>query len=150
MGEPTIQILGVYQVEPTETLFRQAMELKYGGLKLSQSQRHQAESSVRGEISSIVLIEVLVVNRDNRFALGDFTQPGSDQAAYDEAFLSLDGTTVLSRFRPPEVEPLRLAFFLHYFDPNKPLTTSYGQLPVPPMQKMPERLQALLPYQPID
>ena len=126
------------------------MELKYGGLKLSESQRRQAERSARDEISSIAMIEVIVENRNERFDIGDFVQPGSDQAAYDEAFLSPDGTSVLSRLGPPDVEPLRLAFFMHYFDPEKPLATSYGQLPVPSMQEMTDRLQSLVPYQPID
>jgi hypothetical protein len=150
MGEPTIRILGVYQVELTDDLFQHAMEMKYDGLKLSRRQRRQAKDSVRKELSSVVLIEVVVENRDDQFDVGDFTQLGTEQAAYDEAFLSSDGALVLSRLSAPAGELLRLTFFLHFFDPAKPLVTSYGELPMPSVQKMPERLRALVPYEPVD
>ncbi len=77
------------------------------------------------------------------------TRRGSKQAAYDEAFLSPEGKSVLSRWRMPEDSTLRLAFFLHFFDAGKPLLTSYGELPVPPLQQMPERLHSLVPYEPV-
>ena len=150
MGDPAIQILGVYRVEPSDALFQQAMEVKHGSLELSESDRRQAEEIVRGELSSVVLIEVSVENRDDRFDVSDFAQPGTDQTAYDEAFLSPDGNSVLSRLRAPEGESMRLTFFLHFFDPESPLMTSYGQLSVPPVREMPGRLQTLVPYEPVD
>lgn len=149
MGKPTIRILGVYQVELTEDLFRHAMESKYGGLELTKSQAMQTERYVREELSSVALFEVVVENRDDRWDVGDCTQPGTEQVAYDEAFLSPDGTFVLSRLRAPEGGSLRMTFFLHFFDPEKPLVTSYGELPIPPLQEMPERLQSLVPYEPV-
>jgi len=150
MEDPAIQILGVYRVPPTDALFQKAMDLKFADIELSDSQRQQAEASVKAELSSVVLIEALIENRDGRFDLGDFAQPESDQTAYDEAFLSLDGKSVLSRLRAPDVEPLRLTFFVHFFDPESPLMTSYGELALPPVQEMPERLQVLAPYHPVD
>lgn len=149
MDKPTIHILGAYRVEPTEGLFRRAMESKYGGLRLPRKQRLEAERSVREELDSVALLEVLVEHRDDRFQVGDFAQPGNDQAAYDEAFLSPDGSSVLSRWRVPEGGTVRVVFFLHFFDPEKPLLTSYGELPVPPLQEMPERLHSLVPYEPV-
>ena len=149
MADGAIRILGAYKVELTDDLFQRAMELKYGGIELSKRQRLEAERDVRNELSSIVLIEAVVENPDDRFDAGDFTQPGSDQVAYDEAFLSPDGTSVISRLRAPDTQPLRLTFFLHFFDPKKPLLTSYREVPVPPVQRMPERLKSLVPYEPV-
>ena len=149
MGEATIRILGVYKVELTDALLQQATDQKHGGLSLSKRERRQAEKYVREELSSVVLFEVVVENRDDRFDIGHFSQPGTEQVAYDEAFLTSNGTSVLSRLQTPGDEVLRVTFFLHFFDPKKPLLTSYGELLVPPVQKMPERLQSLVPYEPV-
>ena len=92
---------------------------------------------------------MLVENVDERFDIGDFGQRHLDQAAYDEAFLTLDGESVLSRLSAPEESTLRVTFFLHFFDPAQPLTTSYGEMEMPEVQIMPERLKSLLPYEPI-
>ncbi len=150
MQQPAIQVLGAYEVELTDDLFKKAMETKYGGIQISDAQRRRAEADVREELSSVVLLELLVGNTDKRFSVGDFTQPDSDQAAYDEAYLTADGTSVVSRFDQPETETFRVTFFLHFFDPSKPVTSSYGLLHVPDVRKMPERLQRLVPYQPAD
>jgi len=150
MPQPTIKVLGAYKVELTPELFEEAMEVKYGGIDLSDRERKRAEEGVWEELSSVVLLDVLVINPDSRFAVGDFAQPGSDQAPYDEAYLSLDGTSVMSRFEPPMGDSFRVAFFLHFFDPTKPLATSYGEVPVPPLQKMPPHLQKMMPYTPVD
>jgi hypothetical protein len=149
MLQPTIRVLGAYQVELTDELFREAMETKYGGMELSESQRQQAEANVREELSSVVLLEVLVENADERFDVGDFSQRGSDQVAYDEAYLALDGTSVVSRFKAPESDSFRVVFFLHFFDPTESLVSSYGEVPVPAIQEMPERLRSLVSYEPV-
>lgn len=152
MPKPDIKVLAVCQVKLTPKLFKEAMEIKYGGMKLSHSQRESAEELVREEITSAVLIELLVTNPDQRFDLSDFHQTGSDQAAYDEVYLTEDGQSIMSdvSFDGPKSENFRLAFFLHYFEPDKPLITSYGKLTLPPVQEMPERLIKLIPYHPID
>lgn len=147
--KPNIRILGAYKIDPTEELFRQAMDLKYGGVALTPDQREQVERHVRDELSSAILFEVLVENPNYRFDVGDFSQPGSDQVAYDEAYLSLDGELVVSRLRAPDSELLRIAFYLHFVDPGMPLLTSYGELPVPELQKMSDRLWSLIPYEPV-
>ena len=40
--------------------------------------------------------------------------------------------------------------FLHFFDPTKPLETSYGKVAVPPIQPMPRRLRKLVSYESMD
>jgi len=66
-------------------------------------------------------------------------------------YLSENGDSVVSddEFGPPPGGAIRLAFFLHFFDPRKPLQTSYGDVPVPPPVEMPERLRWLFRYEPV-
>jgi hypothetical protein len=150
MPEPKIEVLGVCKVPLTDELLAEAMELKYGYLGASNSrERRAAEEQLKRELSSIVLIEVLAKNLDERFDVGDFAQPHEDQVAYDEAYLSLDGTQVLSRGDPPPDDTQRIVFFLHFCDPERPLKSSYGDMTCPLVQPMPERLAGLVPYQPV-
>jgi hypothetical protein len=146
---PSIELLGAYQVRMTRKLFNEAWDAKYGK-SYPRQHRKMAKKHLREELSAIVLIEVLVKNHDENLNLIDFTQPGTDQVAYDEGFLTLDGTELISRYKKPDDVDLRIAFFLHFFDPSKPITTSYGELNIDKVEKMPERLSRLVPYRPVD
>lgn len=148
MGSPEIEVLGVYELEVTEEVFQAQLPM-YGD-----------EDQCWNHFSSVVLIEVIVRGVDHRFSVGDFTQPNPDypfnspQVAYDEALLSLDGEELLDR-RISCVEkrgagPLRLAFYLHYYDEALPLRWTYGEVCCPGATEMPVRLQALVPYRPCD
>jgi len=150
MQQPAVKVLGAYRVLLTDDLLRKTMETKYRGIKLSDAQRRQATAFVQDELSSVVLLEILVSDPDQRFKVGDFAQSDSDQAPYNEAYCTADGTAVISRFDQPHAGTFRVAFFLHFFDASRPLASSYGVLKVPPVQEMPERLQKLLPYEPVD
>ena len=150
MQQPSIKVLGAYPVAVTDELLREAIETKYAGIRLSDAQRQSAVASVLEELSSIVLLEFLVSNADQQFKIGDFGQPDSDQAAYDEAYLTDDGTAIISRFDQPQAATFRVTFFLHFFDPSKPLLSSYGRLQIPEVREMPKRLRKLLPYEPVD
>ena len=148
---PRVEVLGAYRVRLTQKLFLHALEVKYAGLDLQGDECRQAERATREELSQVVLLEVLISKRDKRFDIGDFGQKGSDQAPYDEHFLSEDGSRVIAEgFDVPSGKTLRCAFFLHFFDPAKPLETSYGKVVVPPIQPMPRRLHKLVPYEPMD
>ena len=150
MPTPTINVIGVYPVPDSPELFASAMELKYGGLELSSMERRQAEEAVRSELASVVLIECCVRNSDERFDIGDFGQVDSDQSPYDEAFLSDDGTALgPERYTQPDVPQFRFCFFLHFFDPAKPLNTPYGSVTLPLPSPMPLRVRALVPYDPV-
>lgn len=59
MGQPAIKVLGAYKLEPTAKLFKSAMEMKYGGIRLSKNEKKEAEEAVREEISSVVLSDFL-------------------------------------------------------------------------------------------
>ena len=157
MSEPTVHVLGVYRTPVTEELFQTQMGTLYGS-DLRGKARREAERECRDQLASTVLVEVMVRNRDARFQMKDFSQPQDGvpqdnwQVAWAEAFLSVDGQSLLvERWRePPEAEDFRVAFFIHFWDPVKPLFSSYGELACPPVQEMPERLRRLVPYEPVD
>jgi|SRR6266566_127914 len=150
MPHPTIEILGVYRVAFSEPLFAQAMEWKYADTEFTPEERKETEKAVREELSSVVLIECAVRDADDKFDVEDFRQSDSDQVAYDEAFLTQDGEFMMpSRYSRPDAAHFRLAFFLHFFDPELPLLSSYGSLSVPTVSDMPDRLKWLMPYDPV-
>lgn len=150
MPNPTIEVVGAYRVEVTDALVATAMELKYEGAQLSERDRLEAERHMNEELKGAVLLELIVRDRDASFDVGDFGQATSDQAPYDEVFLSEDGTSVISSgYDVPSVEPLRIAFFLHYYDPDVALKSTYGTIEAPATQPMPQRLANLVPYEPV-
>jgi len=152
LSAPQIEILGVYRLPVTEDLFREQHSILYA------DSDPVAEKRCRDQLASTVLVEVLLRNRDESFDLGDFTQPQEGvprenwQAPWAEAYLTLDGEALATErwSSPPQTEDLRVAFFLHYWQPNAVLRSSYGDLSCPAVREMPERLGRLVPYEPVD
>jgi len=149
MSSPEIAIQGVYRVPVTDELFAQAMALKYGGLDLPARARKEAEESVREELSSVVLVDAVVSHGGQEFNPISFGQAHMDQVAYDEAYLSLDDSQIVSRLDCPSGDVCRIAFFLHFYDPQRSLETPFGDVSAPEPQDMPEELAQLLPYDPV-
>ncbi len=156
MGEPSIEVVGVYRLEVTDELLREQLEILFSS-DLPDDDRADAEEQVREQLQSTVLVEAFVRNSDETFDPGDFTQPQDDasedewQAAWAEAYLSADGATLSEDLEsPPESGDFRVAFFIHEWDASHPLRTSYGDVRCPPPTAMPERLERLVPYQPVD
>jgi len=151
MQKPSIKVKAAYQVECTPELFEQAWKEKYREDKMTSAEIKEAKKDLRGELSSIVLLEVLVENADENFDAGDFEQPDSGQAAYDEFYLAVDSDEIIAEgFDQPKTPSFRVLFFMHFFKPGKPLKTSYGKVPVPKVEPMPDSLAKLHPYQPVD
>ncbi len=157
MPEPKIEILGAYRLPVSDELLQQQFDILYGHLT-SESEKKTAMQQCREQLESVVLIEAMVRNRDTKFKVDDFVQPHANlprenwQVAYAEVYLSPDGEKVLSSHREAEslTDTVRIAFFIHFFDPQKPLHSSYGTLQCPSVQEMPVRLQRLVPYEPVD
>jgi hypothetical protein len=156
MGDPTIKVLGIYRLNVTDELFREQHSILYpDSLGVS---RAISEPQIREQLDSVVLVEALVRDRDNRFDVSDFTQAQVGiardhwQVAWAEAYLSLDGTALaVERWSPaPESGDLRIAFFIHGWDPMSPLLSSYGEISCPQPQPMPDRLARLVPFEPVD
>jgi hypothetical protein len=147
-----VEIIGVHPIEVTDELVQEAFEVKYGYLE----DPDDALQLAREEVESVVLIEALVKDRDDRFDVAHFGQSqgdklaANDQVAYDEIFLSDDGTSVIARGqREVGAGDLRIAFFLHFYQDTRPLLTSYGSVPLPPKTPMPQRLSAITKYEPV-
>ena len=104
-------------------------------------------------------VEVLVENADVQFDAGAFVQPvpgvpsGLWQVAWNETYLTEDGTSVLSGY-PHHIVPkqsrFRIVFIVHSYRPGFPLESSYGKLKLPEAEPMPERLWRLAPYETVD
>jgi hypothetical protein len=117
-----------------------------------------SERQIREQLGSVVLVELLVLKRDSRFDMSHFTQGqigvprDSWQAAWAEAFLSLDGTSLAAdRWSPtPGSGDLRIAFFIHGWDATLPLQSSYGEVVCPQPRQMPDRLGQLVPFETVD
>jgi len=157
MNKPQVDVLGVYRLPVTNALFREQFDILYG-YPMSERQRLKAERQCREQLSSVVLIEVLVSNPDDRFDVGQFSQSQDGvpkenwQVAWNEALLSLDGEALASEGGSalPDSSDMRIAFFLHFWQANNPLLTSYGEVQCPNAEEMPARLSQLVPYEPVD
>ncbi len=149
-------VIGAHPLDYSDELFDRAVTAGFGLVALStdQNDRELAEFATREALRSVVLVELVVRNRDKTMYMGDFGQTSgdvigpADPVAYGEVFLSEDGghrvASFLDQVRSPDV---RVAFYLHGFRPDQPLMTSYGRVLLPAMTEMPMRLKRLAPYE---
>ena len=143
MAEPSLKILGIYRPVVTGEIFNE------------QRETCGSDAATREHFAKLVLVEAIVDGIDQHFRVGDFQQVtpnGGEQVAYDEALLSLDGESVIDRDMNciKGKPPLRCAFYIHYYDPQRPLRWTYGEVSCPLVQDASERLQRLVPYFPTD
>jgi hypothetical protein len=138
MPEPALTVLGVYKPDIPEDVYREQWRVSGSD---EQTQQHFAR---------LVLIEAIVENAEGRFKAVELGQlyEGFFQCAYDEALLSADGQVLTDRRMDcvSGTGPLRFAFYLHFYDPEKPLDWSCGQVQCPPLRPVSDRLRQLVPY----
>ena len=149
MPQPKIEILGAYRLEFSDEQIRQFIEDSFGDA-LDEDEKHEMFTAKRDELSSVVAFDVLITNADKKFDSGDFTQPDSDQVAYDEVYLSPDGYSVESTSKPKDLTNFRMYFFLHFVDSQNPLLSSYGELNIPKLKSLPDYLRSVHPFTPVD
>ena len=106
------------------------------------------------------LIELLIKECVGKISISEITQevPGQPQSnwqvPYEEKILNGDGTSIKSNpfFGEDSEEDwlgdVRLAFFFHYLDQNKPLKTPFGEVLLPGESAKPERLNYMEYEQP--
>ena len=118
--------------------------------------RREWEDHLRQYMSDAAVFEVLVSYPDATFDIGQFVQPDLAQpeshwqVAWNEKFLTVDGEKLLEVGRGqklPNAQQFRVVFVIHSWKLNLPLRSSYGQLSLPPIQPLPERLWRLAPYE---
>jgi DNA-directed RNA polymerase subunit RPC12/RpoP len=143
ISTPRINLLGVYKPDISARLYKQ------------QRRVTGSEAKTEAHFRDLVLIEAVIEQIDDRFNMGDFGQSYARgdykdhfQCAYDEALLSQDGKTVVERNANcvKGSGNLRFAFYLHFYDPRRPLRWSYGQVQCPAIEPISTRLQSLVPY----
>ncbi len=148
MPNATVTILGVYRLPTlTEEGFRNACAMR----GYWQGVDKATEELLRKELSSEVLVELLVENVKAVPDLDSLHQKGSDEAAYsyDAQYLSADGETVIGDFwqAPPQADSYRIGFFLRFYDESKPLETPWGVILPPKVTELPNRLAKLFDIQ---
>ncbi len=151
----TASIVGAYRLPPTEAVIQSVFD------RWGSTDRAEVLDFVR----SIALVEVLVRTEGNEFDMMDVVQPNAElreglwQAAYDEFFLTADGSRVLDVKtdvldpRPYDLSGLsefRVAFWLHDYDPASPIRTSFGDMECPSVEELPPRLREFAHYSPPD
>lgn len=118
--------------------------------------RKEWEDHLRSHMDEAAVLEVLVTNPDASFDIGKFFQPDPAQsenlwqAAWNEKFLTPDGETLINLDRTqelPNASQYRVVFVIHFWKPDQPLRSSYGELALPAQQPLPERLWRLTPYE---
>ena len=122
----------------------------------TDADRQEEEEDLRYHMDEAAVLEVMVTNPDASFDIGKFVQPDPAQSenfwqvAWNEKFLTPDGEKLIDLSRTkklPEASPYRVVFVIHFWKPNLPLRSSYGELALPSMQPLPERLWRLAPYE---
>jgi hypothetical protein len=148
---PDVRVLGVHRLDLSEKLVREVAE-SHADEDGPAEEWTAALERAREELAQVVLVEIVVDNPGNKFDVYDLAQPGSDQRAWLVVRLSDDGARIVddSPRTFPDEPAVRLAFFLHFFDPNKPLLTSAGEVGCPDVTGMPGRLSKLHPFEPVD
>ena len=113
------------------------------------------EGRLHSNMDDAVLFEVMVDNPDATFKVAGFIQPAPSQprdfwqVAWNATFLTVEGEAVLELDRDkklPDAAQFRVVFVIHDWKPGLPLHSSYGELALPSVQALPERLWRLAPY----
>jgi len=149
---PTVEVLGLHALPVTEALILEQCEILYPFADPSSAEGKANIRTIREQLESVVLIELLVTRHGHPFDVMDIEQKGTDQAPYRDTFLSPDGSKVLAEepLDPLEDDTYRLAFYMHYYDSTQPLNTSFGPVDCPSPTPMPERLTKMVPFEPVD
>ena len=131
----TLKLIGAYRVSVSEAEQRFITEEVTGSAERTQE-----------ELGGLALLELEVRGAHNDFDLGSLHQVDSDQAPYDERYLTVDGLQMLGS-DPPAIPDFRVCFYVHYFDPTKAISSPDGDLEAPRLGDMPERLSNVCVYE---
>jgi hypothetical protein len=123
MSVSLLRAAGTYRVRPGFRAVREALLRNCGRKGISEA------------LSTLVLVEVEVVGATSRPDLVNWHQSGSDQVPWDDLYTTMDRSIVIGRMHEePSIGDYALSFYLHGFDPTKPLETPWGRIVLPPPQ----------------
>ena len=127
-----IEAIGAYEVRADEQAHRAAMEC-HGDAKLAED-----------ELSSLALVELRVRHAPRRFTLTRFWHGALEQAPYAAVYFDAKADEVIARdFAQPGRADFRVCFYLHFYDPAERLHTPYGDVALPAVTPVPDRLRHL-------
>ena len=85
---------------------------------------------------TLVLVKIEVTGAPGSPDLAEWHQEGNDQVPWDAVFTTRDCSKVIARdYDAPAGGDFVVSFFLHLFDPSKPLETPWGAVPLSPLQE---------------
>ncbi|HPF41206.1 MAG TPA: hypothetical protein P5081_23720 [Phycisphaerae bacterium] len=155
---PSVKIIGVHPLDVSEELHDQAVTAQHGliALDLDPERRERALAMTNASLASVVLVELIVVDRERHMYMGDFGQSAAgdtlgpdDEVAYGEVFLNATGDErAANHYEDLEGPDARIAFYLHAYRPRRPILTPYGPVDPPLLTPTPYRLARLVPYEP--
>src|SRR5256885_916827 len=90
-----VEVLGVYQVPFSVGLAREAWKHRKGGGTFAGILRTIDLAMKVQDMRTAVLVEVVVNDPMRMFDMAQFGQTDFDQVPFDEAYLALDGESVL-------------------------------------------------------
>jgi hypothetical protein len=149
------EIVGVYKIVPTMESILEAVKFhKYHWL-LDENGKYTDEIYWH-VFENMCLIELQIKGcfEPDIFMVIKQIQPGiakeSQQSPYMEFYLDSPGEKLISEQEAEKLEDRRICFFLHFVDPNRPLSIGEFPLSMPPITALPDRLIPYTHYVPPD
>jgi len=104
------------------------------------------------DLQRCALFELEITGNETDFDPSEYGNPDSGGLGWDPAFLSLDGTAVVTEAykAPASLRDFRVAFYVHDWVLPGRLIGPGGELELPPFSPVPERLWILAPYSCVD
>jgi hypothetical protein len=148
MSVPTMIVLGVHRPVIPKRVYKEQWRVT------------GSDELTRLHFDNLFLFEAVITHNKDQFKTRDLGQfasvsgcPDHFQCAWDEALLSLDGETVIAKSKRTihcleRPGTLRSTFYLHFYDPERPLRWSFGEIKCPHTTPLPKRLRLLVPYTP--
>jgi len=104
------------------------------------------------DLQRCALFELEVTGNDTEFDPSEYGNPEQGLLAWEPAFMSMDGATVVSVAykAPADLRDFRVAFWVQDWELPGRLVGPDGELELPPFTPVPERLWKLAPYSRVD
>ena len=126
-----VNFIGAYRVNVPPSQYEAAMNC------------HDDAEYVKAELGSLALVELDVVGMPEDKNITDFKQPHTPYVPYDESFFSRSTLASLphERYKLPESPDFRVVFYLHFYDPNQPQNTPWGDITLGSLTDVPSHLR---------